>query len=311
MKAMGKAWKLRAPLRIAGEITLLVGGLAAIDHLLLARNAFLSINPNPYWLPVLLFSLTYGTEAGLMVATITSILWLVGNQDTTFPGDFFEQAFHKSLPPMLWHASAIAIGEVTYVRRRNAQRVGRRLVSTREHLAVMASYLTKLHAINRSLQLQIVTQETGVAEALKLSSELAFGDIDHKLKVLHQMIAVATRTSGFSCIISHDGNLAYPFERFGDLRRTGVPPQFLDRLALHNSIITAAHEDQRRDLPFGAVVAIPLSPQGSSNVLGAIIVYEIAFEDLSDTYLSELALIPHWVGDFFWNLVQTNRHGFS
>ncbi len=311
MKATGKPWKLRAPLRIAAEISLIVGGLAAIDYLLLAGNAFLTINPNPYWLPVLLFSLTYGTEAGLMVATVTSILWLVGNQETKFPGDFFEQAFHKSLPAMLWYASAIAVGEVTYVRRRNAERVGRRLASTRERLAVIAHYLTRLHATNRSLQLQIVTQETGVAEALKLSSELAFADIDHKLKVLHQMIAVATRTQGFACIISDHGDLRYPFERLGDLRRTGIPPDFLGRLARHSGIITAANQDQRRDLPFGAVIAIPIYPQGSATILGAIIIYDMAFEDLSDTYLSELALMPQWVGNFFLNLARTHRYEFS
>ncbi|WP_198912797.1 hypothetical protein, partial [Streptococcus agalactiae] len=72
-------------MRIALEFVALFGLLLLADHMVAGGTAFAGIQPNPYWLPVLVMALAYGTEAGLLAAFLASAIWLMRAQVAVAP----------------------------------------------------------------------------------------------------------------------------------------------------------------------------------------------------------------------------------
>src|SRR5687768_10613974 len=84
-----------------------------IDHTLLEGNRFAGIQPHPFWIPVILLSLQFGTHAGLLAVVTASACLLVGNlPEQMLSEDRFSYLLHLSTQPLLWLATALVIGKM-------------------------------------------------------------------------------------------------------------------------------------------------------------------------------------------------------
>ena len=105
----------------------LVGFFAAalaIDYTLLEGDRFAGIQPHPFWIPVLLLSLQFGTSAGLLAVLTASACLLVGNlPEQMLSEDRFSYLLHLSAQPLLWLAAALVIGEMRSRQLRRVQEI--------------------------------------------------------------------------------------------------------------------------------------------------------------------------------------------
>lgn len=266
--------------------------LYLIDIFILNDNAFFGWNPNPLWLPVILFSSLYGTLAGVGAAIISSAYWFFQSRSIIFAGDIFEQTFQRSVQPMLWYATAIALGEVTSSRRRRLDHLTAERHLDKNKMRKLAGYLTQLHEINRTLQIRIATNNRSVAESLAIGSELAMARFDDLPAIIHRMISYSLKTEAFDCFIEWKGETRFPFGQ----RRSQLSPDDARDLCLvlnHvRDVFTSADPSTRNNLPSGAVAAIPLFH--NENVIGAIIIYKIEFRDINADYVAEMHVLMQW-----------------
>src|SRR3546814_7267519 len=93
----------RSPMLLqCAEMLLLFAALVAVDQGLMKGDAFSDLNPNPYWLPVLVMATTYGTGSGLAAAAIASAIWFHWSNLWSGATDHIEQQLRLSIQPMLW-----------------------------------------------------------------------------------------------------------------------------------------------------------------------------------------------------------------
>src|SRR4051795_1667490 len=108
-RGQGAEVPLSALLQIAGLFVVAL----AIDYTLLEGDRFAGIQPHPFWIPVIVLSLQFGTSAGLLAVLTASTCLLLGNlPEQMLSEDRFSYLLHLSAQPLLWLAAALVIGEM-------------------------------------------------------------------------------------------------------------------------------------------------------------------------------------------------------
>lgn len=274
------------------EITLIYCMVIVTDRFILSDNAFFGWNPNPLWLPVILFSTLYGTLSGVCSALISGVYWFFQSRNINFPGDILEQTFQRSIQPMLWYATAIAIGEVTISRQRRLSRLTTGGKADKQKIRKLADYLTQLHGINRALQIRIATNNRNIAESLAIGSELATARLETFPAIFHRMVSYALKTDQFDCFIEWQGRTRFPFNHGTAQISQDAARDLCSVLNQIRSVVTAADPSIRSFLPNGAAAAIPLFQ--NDNVIGAIVIYDLDFCDLNAEYVAEMRILSAW-----------------
>ena len=107
------------------ELGILVTLIVALDFLAGDGTRFRAVVPHPFWLPVLLLVVQYGTNEGLLAAIFCTAALYVGNlPPQTIETDIYAYLFGVTLQPTLWVVSAVIFGELRMrqIRRENALR---------------------------------------------------------------------------------------------------------------------------------------------------------------------------------------------
>ena len=111
-RGSGAAWQplLPPPLALL-ELAAIVAAIALADWALPYLD-IAALEPSPYWLPVLLLSLQYGTIAGLLAAgTATVAHVLYGFPEQIIGEDLFTYYLRIWALPMLWIGVALVLGQ--------------------------------------------------------------------------------------------------------------------------------------------------------------------------------------------------------
>ncbi len=111
MEEHGAGSLLLPPLAGIIELVVLTGLILAVDAMLPDLD-IADIQPNPFWLPVLLLSLQYGTVSGLLAAgTALLVTVLSGLPEAGVGENHFSYALRVFLQPILWFAAAVLLGQ--------------------------------------------------------------------------------------------------------------------------------------------------------------------------------------------------------
>lgn len=290
-------WRRMA--RIAAELAVMIGLLLAIDRIWGGQDGFAHLPVNPYWLPVLVMAVVYGSWAGLAAAGLATIAWLATNDIHPASADYFDTMFALSLPPLLWYTAAVVLGEVTDSRKRtiarlqSGQNVGKRN---------MDRLIDAFHALsqnNRVLQLRITTEERTVSEALTIAARLPHATGVERQSVLRAMVTVACRTGDFTCYRLQSGR-AWPV-LFGDDCNRGRKPLSAELLAVlreRRTIIHAANPVDRPLLLDIGVIALPLPAGEDGRLEGVLVLHHLPFASLGPHLNAELTALAGWLAGF-------------
>lgn len=280
------------------EMAAIFATLLAIDNLLLHGDAFSRLNPNPYWLPVLVMAITYGTGMGLIAGTVASAIWL--SWPHTWPdafSDHLEAQLRLSVMPMLWMVAALVLGEVT------ASRIARLASHEERHRAMehnwqrLAEVIARLTSTNRKLQVRIATEQRTVNQAVAAAVGLAEPDPAHQIDAIARLIALAAQTEDFT---------------FYDVRGTQVLARFAGRDAvgrpadLSRSVLAHAMLDDPRPLHEGrtgdqgvlahfGLIALPIRRE-DGELGGMIVVHSAPRLRITEARIAELSHVAELLG---------------
>lgn len=282
-------------LRIAMELAAGFGVLIALDRLLLGGTAFTGIDPNPFWLPVIVMALAYGTFPALAAAALASGLWLAMGQEPGHERDYLDHLLHLSLPPLLWFMAAVAIGEVTMVRAQRHVRLERTKNIARRNVERLTDAFHRLVHTNRALQVQVATDERSIGHVIATAARLGDADPAERRAALVTLIALAANTRDFTCY-RITGAEARPWLR-GDAaqaRSDTLPPPLM-AMARRGEAIHVGRSSDRAALTGVGVAALPLIDGDGDRVAGVLVLHDLPFEALGAHLLAELTEICRWL----------------
>ena len=174
-------WKRQILLHAyVGETLLLTGVMVVINLAFLpGKPGFLGVEPNPFWVPVLLMAARYGFRAGLLSSLICAGTYLgllsvrVRDQLISFR-DLFGWSYAK--PAVLFIAGGVVLGMLV---ERHRQR-GKRLQQENEALSAENQELARGEKELRDVNVELASRVVGATETLPLLYKYAkrLNDLD-------------------------------------------------------------------------------------------------------------------------------------
>lgn len=151
--------------------------LAALTLLILAADWMLpnvdlaDIEPSPYWLPVLLLSLQYGTVAGLLAAAVATAVYVFnGFAEQAIGENLFTYLLRIWALPILWVGASLILGQFRLRQIEMKQHLQRDLSLRSAEAKSLADYNSALEArckrLERQLAVNAAGEPSGVLDAL-------------------------------------------------------------------------------------------------------------------------------------------------
>lgn len=137
------------------ELVLAMGLIYFVCYLILGIE-LATLEPSPFWVPVLLLSLQYGTVAGLLAAAVATLAYAInGLPEQAIGENLFAFLLRIWALPILWIGVALVLGQFRLrqieVKQSLKQRLGNRTLEA-ESLASYASALEdRCHRLERQL----------------------------------------------------------------------------------------------------------------------------------------------------------------
>lgn len=289
----------RRGLRILGEIALAFGALALLDHLLTGGTGFADVRPSPYWIPVLVMALVYGTGAGVVAAATASAFWLVAAHGDGTERDYLDMLLHLSLPPLLWGIVAVAVGEATLVRKRRYSRAERRAAQATRDIGRLTDAHERLTRTNRALQRRVASDPRTMGHVVAVATRLAAKDAAERCAAIAQLIALAARSEDFTVYrIVGDGALVWlrgaAVQGHSPGRPDSLSPAMVEALAGDDRIRHVARRADRTRLAGLGVAAVPLKGERGA-VIGLLLFHTIPIEAFNAHRMAELTEIGGWL----------------
>jgi hypothetical protein len=217
-------------LRQGAEALVMLALLWGMDHFVLHGNAFEGIDPNPYWWPILIMALAYGTGMGLLTAGLASALWLIAPHSAPHGADKLQSILGVSLYPLMWTVAAVLVGEVTAARKSALVNGRQRTSELESEQATITQILEQLAGANRQLQVRIATNERSVGQAIEIAAGLMEAEPERRKEAVKRLIALACQTDDFTYLEARGaqmvprlrGDAASP--HLTEFPRNGAPP---------------------------------------------------------------------------------------
>ncbi len=161
------------------ELALIVLAIVAIDWLL-PDQVLSDVGPSPYWLPVLLMSLQYGTVSGLLAAGVgIAMTMLPGVPEQGVGENHFAYLLRIWAQPILWIAVAVLLGQFR-IRQISAKReLVRQVQELSAQRQSLADYATNLRQRCETVEREIAGRDHApTIELLAALSDLGRADVD-------------------------------------------------------------------------------------------------------------------------------------
>lgn len=161
------------------ELAVIVLAIVAVDWLLPDQDLS-DIGPNPYWLPVLLMSLHYGTVSGLLAAGVgIAMTMLPGIPEQGVGENHFAFLLRIWAQPILWIAVAVLLGQFR-IRQISAKReLARQVQELTAQRQALADYSTNLRMRCEAVERKIAGRDDAPSvELLAAMADLGRPDAD-------------------------------------------------------------------------------------------------------------------------------------
>lgn len=261
------------PFGAFAELAVLLGAIQLAAYALPDID-ILSLEPSPYWLPILLLSLQYGTVAGLLAAGAATLAYVMnGLPEQIIDEHHFAYLLRVWALPILWIGVALILGQF---RLRQIERKQELLAGfeqrTREAEA-LSVYARDLEQRCRQLERQLTSQGTrdgaGVLDAIarlgQPGSDLA-GALDDLCQAAFpgaQVTVYAAQTSAIEAAFATSGASART-------RRLGADHSLYRRVIGERASISVLDAAGEAALAGEGLAAAPIVHEESGRVLGLI-----------------------------------------
>ncbi len=162
------------------EIFIFTAVIVALAAILQPRIMLMSASPHPLWLPVIAASLVHGTLPGLAAAIIAGLAaWLFGPPVLTTEDDYYDLMFRLFKEPVLWLFAALLLGTYRDRIEDERQKLGDERDQARDDLARVVDHATALRRRVDELERAVVLADLSSPSPVEAARSLAPVPTDH------------------------------------------------------------------------------------------------------------------------------------
>ncbi|KAB2850815.1 MAG: hypothetical protein F9K44_03700 [Hyphomicrobiaceae bacterium] len=275
------------------ELALFFAIAVAIEQLWLLPTTFASLQPHPYWLPVIALSLQYGTADGLLAAFLAIFISLMtGWPSQGVEEDYYAYVIRTWAEPVGWILVAIIVGEVRGRQRVNFARLERDLHETEHKATTIAAHCRELEGkigrLERRLSVGDGQPIDGALLALSALKSAGVAGWPQCFKGAWRALLPAVEGT----LYLRSGRTACLAARSKEADDRGAAPSASDPSALSRVLSSVLDEERslsfqkpqdRAGLSAAAVfVALPIRLDAASAPMGALVIEAIDPKEASD-----------------------------
>ena len=258
------------------ELAVLLGIVVALE-LFFQPGLIVELKPHPFWIPVLLVSLQYGTIDGLVaVAASTVAVWLLGWPQPHPNEDYLGYLSRVWNEPLLWLGAAILIGEfrlrqLSELRGLQARVVG--LEKERELLkGEVVDSRSRVRFLETHLAAGIPENCAALIEACSEGGKIGSQDLERALVTIGEVALGAETLSLFQYV---NGALVLVV-RVGSAPELNLRPRFrpgepiYERVVRNRTVLCAARGLDHAVLEDQGTWAAPICSAANGEVIGML-----------------------------------------
>lgn len=323
---------LRPPNRTVAyvELFLALAILFGLDYAFSPLDGFEHVNPNPYWIPVLLLAVQYGVFEGLTAAVACTVVSISSGLDPVFFDLLLEQgpaaaldrasgasfgtftnedylvAWAYAAEPLLWVISALFLGLLRERLRQRNRELAIDLGQTSHREKVLSEAYNQLLETKEQLEVRVAGQLRTVFtlyQAAKAIEKLGPGEV---LIGIADLVRAVMQPTKFSLYLLN-GNVLEAVtndgweddDKFARVFDSGSP--IFQEVVGRQRFLSAVNSDEQRLLGGEGILAGPLTSVDSGEVVGMLKIEQMGFLELHVSSLENFRILSDWVGTAFAN----------
>lgn len=311
-----RIWGLRVSALV--EIALFLALALAIDATVLNGDRFWDVRPHPFWFIVILVSVQYGANEGLLAAAIASVALVAGNlPDQSFGQDFYDYWIGIGLRPAMWVGAAQVLGQLRGRQIRERDLLRARLRQVEHQAEVITTSFDELKRAKAALEARIARQFRTVITTYRAAQAMDAVDPDKLAEGVDDLVQaiLAPRKfsvweltpSGFAIVRTHGWSEDEPRSRELSLDHA-LSRHILGR----GSSLSVSRREDERVLQGEGLLAGALSDIDTGEIVGMLKIEDMAFLDFNLYTLENFNVLCTWIGSALvrarrWRLLERDR----
>ena len=290
------------PLTAVLELTVIVGFILLLDWIWPALDIN-ALQPNPYWLPVLLLTLQYGTASGSLAVIVAIIAYFtfVALPEQGVGENEFSYRLRILAQPILWIATAVLLGQFRMVQIAAKRDLTRRVSELDTQRATLGTYAQRLRQRCDALELAIATRTSSPHSAvLDALATLVPHENEDAHDAMTRCIETLMPDAKLSLFIAY-GNALHPVLSTREDARSSKPDAVIaashpvyESIVQSRKAVSVLTADGEKILSGQGLVAVPVLAADGRSVLGMIRLDDTPSKNMSEHtqgHLAALALL--------------------
>lgn len=276
--------------------------LCLLDALVFKGDRFWNVNPHPFWIVVLLVSVQYGTNEGLIAALLSTLFYLLGNIPAEAEGvSHYDWLYSIAINPILWFVVSWILGELRQRHIRERNNLIRDIEDSQQREELISDSYKFVKNRKEALEVQVSGQLASSIEAYRAAKSVETLDPKSVMQGVERLVKSVLGPQKFSLYIFHDNkltatilhgwspsdNFAQEIDSFSPLYQAVVGQQ---------ETLVVANEQHEIALDGQGIMAGPIVDQESGRVVGMLKVEQMDFISLSLNTVETFRALCEWIG---------------
>ncbi|MDP1723740.1 MAG: GAF domain-containing protein [Alphaproteobacteria bacterium] len=278
--------------------------LEVIDFTFFEGKRFWGVSPHPFWLPILIMTMQYGTNVGLLTATISAVILLLGNLPAqAMSQDLYAYIANIIVQPVLWFIVALVLGELRMRHIRERDRLEYNLKDLEEKIYTITDAYHRLHEVKLSLEHRIATHMRSVIYLYESAKAVESMDESEVYQNIGSLIKNIISPEKFSLYLQDAKNpetmtlVSQEGWQESDKFKTSFGPNddLYQSIVLRQNVLCVANPQDHQILGNEGVLAGPLFDKEAGRVVGMLKIEQIPFLELTVTNVENFKILCDWL----------------
>lgn len=285
------------------ELVLFFAVAFGIDWAVGSGLRFDGVQPHPFWLPVLLLAIQYGTNEGVLAALVAAVALRLGNlPEQTISQDFYQYLYAVTREPILWLVAAVLFGELRMRQLRERDELRDGLDRARKEAEAITRSYRQLKSVKENLETRVAGQLRTVFTLYQAAKAIDRLDEGEVMLGIADLIRTVMKPDKFSLFLLNNDVLESVSNEGWDDENDTYARWFDAGSALFETVIgrqrllCVAQVEDERALRGEGVLAGPLVSSDTGEVVGMVKIESLGFTDLSVNTVENFRILCEWIG---------------
>jgi len=295
------------------ELVIILISLQIIDYVFFDGSAFKALNPNPFWIPIVLMAVKYGTRESLLTAIFASVLYFSNDlPEKNFTQDSYTYLLTVSSDPLLWFVTAIIVGEICGRRILEKQALRVELANTDQRNAVISDAYEKLKLSKIDIDARIASQLNTISATYRAARHLTNVNLNGFPNWVRDLVLNTLAPEKFSMFVIKGDYLNLQMRqgwKLSDYYHTKIPANtaLFKHIVDHQNFLCVTRENEDKILNGQGTLAGPLVDGSNGRVFGMLKIESQRFIDFNQASVESFHILCDWIGEAYTELVEKEQ----